>query len=81
MVDAWRMFFEEYMLEEAKVTHFSPVNRKKRIYVRIGAWKYDCKTPGDIWAEAIKGNIISPKLRISSLGKLFARIIGEMGID
>jgi hypothetical protein len=81
MVDAWRMFFEEYMLEEAEVTHFSPVNRKKRIYVRIGAWKYDRKTPGDIWAEAMKGNIISPKLRISSLGNQFARIIGEMGID
>ncbi len=80
MVDAWRMFFEEYMIEEADVTHFSRMNQKKRIYVRIGAWKYNRIMPGDIWAEAMKGNIISPKLRISSLGNQFARIIGEMGI-
>jgi hypothetical protein len=38
MVDTWRMFFEEYMLEEAEVTHFSPVDQKKRIYyVKKGA--------------------------------------------
>ncbi len=47
VVDAWEMFFEEYMLEDAEVTHFSLVNRKKRIHVRVGAWKFDCKTPGD----------------------------------
>ena len=31
MVDAWRMFFEEYMLEVAKVTHLSGELEKKNI--------------------------------------------------
>jgi hypothetical protein len=32
VVDAWRFFFKEYFLNEAEVNHFSPINRRKRIY-------------------------------------------------
>jgi len=81
VVDAWRDFFKEYFLDEAEVTHFSPVNRRKRIYVRIGMWKNnDRRTPGDIWSLAMAGHVVTPRLRITSLGNNFARTIGEMGI-
>ncbi len=35
VVDAWRDFFKEYFLNEAEVTHVSPINRRKRIYMAM----------------------------------------------
>jgi hypothetical protein len=81
VVDWWNDFIKEYMLDEVEVTHYSPIGRKKKIYIRIGSWiKGPRKTPAEIWSKALKGNVTTPRLRITSLGNEFAKVVGEMGI-
>jgi hypothetical protein len=80
-VDKWNDFFKENMLDEVEVTHYSPIGKKKQLNIRIGCWiKSSRGTSAEVWSQAIKGNVTTPRLRITALENEFAKHIGEKGI-
>jgi hypothetical protein len=58
------VFIRENELDEVEVTLFS-VNRKRQIYVRLGAWdktSHPSMTPAEMWSAASADKLVIPRL-------------------
>ncbi len=64
LLAGWQEFIRENDLDEVEVTYFS-VNRKKRFYVRLGAWdktSHPSMTPSEMWSAALADKLVIPRL-------------------
>jgi hypothetical protein len=83
LLAAWQEFFREFELDEVEVTYYS-INRKRRIYIRLGAWdkaSHPSRTPAEIWSAAVAGKVSTPRLRITALCNELESSIGAMDFD
>ncbi len=65
LLAAWQEFFREFELDEVEVTYYS-INRKRRIYIRLGAWdkaSHPSRTPAEIWSAAVAGKVSTENMK------------------
>jgi hypothetical protein len=77
---AWSELIREFYLDEVEVSHLF-INKKRRIYIRLGSWQNSVKkTPQEVWKGVKKNEFYAPKLRVTCLSNEFAKSIGALGI-